>query len=167
MHVSQTSTTSRSSLVEGRPSTMYFHTGIGGAGNYHKAYATDASNVPTPTRPRYNYDQRSYLPRSLHSLVSTGIGGAGNIRGTPQVATLSAEEELARSRVRESHSPLRWFVGIGGMGNRTRKRYESPSSSMTCSTSSQYSGQALPLGAAEILKRKMGELLMRKTSAAS
>ena len=149
MHVSQKSTNSMSSLVEGRPATMYFHTGIGGRGNYHKTAAPDGSDgMAGPPRIRRDYD-RSYLPRSLHSLFSSGIGGAGNVHPINDAATLTADEELARSRTRDSRLPLRWFVGIGGMGNRTRRRYGSPNSSLTSSTgSSEYSGRPLPIGAA-------------------
>ncbi|KAL8744651.1 MAG: hypothetical protein Q9190_003134, partial [Brigantiaea leucoxantha] len=175
MHTS-TSSTSTSSLVRGRPKTVYFHGGIGGAGNYRKVIRTDDENQgPHPrTEPR-----RSPLPRAFHSLFnSSGSGngngngnGSGNNGGNGGGASsvppsygrpaLTVEEELEHSKARSTPSPSRGFFGIGGLGNRRTRRQQSPGSDMTIGTNadsgyaSQYSGQAVDLGAAELMRRKM------------
>lgn len=66
---------------------------------------------------------------------------------------------------RESHFPSRWFIGIGGLGNRRSRRQHSPSSDMSATTvTSEYSSQALPLGAADVMRRKiLGERSATKT----
>ena len=145
-----TTSSSETSLVDDRPKTMYFHGGIGGAGNYRKVVRDDTT-VPTP-KPRARQPNRSHLPRSLTGLFSSGIGGAGNMHTRAQEAALTAEEEIKRARIRESHLAKRWFVGIGGMGNRRSiHRQNSPGNTMTTSTSSTCSH----IGAAELLKKKL------------
>lgn len=74
--------------------------------------------------------------------------------GSEELA-LRDEEELARARFRASHYPSRGFVGIGGHGNWRGCRLKSPSSDMPLSSSSEYSTQPLPLGAADAIKRKL------------
>ena len=69
---------------------------------------------------------------------------------------MTEEEEMARARARNTHHPMRWFVGIGGIGNRRMRRQQSPSSDFSGITANtEYSTQALPYGAADIMRRKM------------
>lgn len=73
-----------------------------------------------------------------------------------QAAALTEEEELARARVRSSHGPMRWFVGIGGIGNKRTRAQDDPDNHNTRTTNnSEFSTQALPYGAAEIMRRKL------------
>ena len=127
---------------------MYFHGGIGGAGNYRKVVRDDTTDF-TP-KPRTRQPNRSHLPGSLTGLFSSGIGGAGNMHTRAEEAALTVEEEMKRARIRESHFAKRWFVGIGGMGNRRCIRRQNPSGNLT-STSSNCSH----IGAAEVLKNKL------------
>lgn len=69
-------------------------------------------------------------------------------------AALTEAEEEARARDRQPPR-LRWFVGIGGVGNRRTRRQESPSSGFSGTTGGPYSAEALPYGAADIMRRKM------------
>ena len=93
--------------IRTRPRTVYFHSGIGGAGNYHKAIRED--NV---LRPMSRDRDASNQPRFLSSLFGT-LGGKRNRR---QCAHYSSGDD---------------------------------------SGSAQSSGETLPLGAAEVMRRKM------------
>lgn len=148
--------------TSGRPaSTVYFHTGIGGAGNYHKQTVVTA---PPPAGSRQLQKHHSGLPRSFRAFFSTSIGGAGNIH--PIIAT-AAEDEYIRSRTRESRFPARWFTGIVG-SRRSGERLSSSSSSeegkrtamiYRCGNDAKiWNGQALPYGAADILKVRLRRL---------
>ena len=92
--------------LRNRPKTVYFHSGIGGAGNYHKAIRED--NVL-----RRMAANRSNQPRFLSSI----FGSLGGKRGKRQ--------------------QQQQYSGGEGTG------------------SSQSSRDALPLGAAEVMRRKM------------
>lgn len=71
-------------------------------------------------------------------------------------AALTEAEEEARARARDRQPPrLRWFVGIGGVGNRRTLGQQSPSSGFSGTTGGTYSAEALPYGAADIMRRKM------------
>ena len=156
------STSSTSSLIRGRSKTTYFHGGIGGAGNYHEVVGdSGADRGPYPhTAPR-----RSQLSRSITALFNGGAGGAGNPQAGSDASTLREDEELARARVRASQYPSRWFVGIGGLGNWRGCRLKSPSSDMSLSSNSELSTQPLPLGAADVIKRKLlGEKAAKTTN---
>ena len=73
-----------------------------------------------------------------------------------QEAALTEIEEEARAKARDTHLPRRWFVGIGGMGNKRTRRQQSPSSDFSgTATNTEYSTEALPYGAADIMRRKM------------
>lgn len=144
-----------STLVRGRPKPTYYHNGIGGRGNYHKR-AEDAD--PTSRRPR-----RSHFPRSIAAL----FGGSGHLQNASKTPTLTEEEDLTHAKVRELplSFPSRWFIGIGSLGNRRMRRQHSPGSDMSATTvTSEYSSQALPLGAADVMRRKiLGERSATKT----
>ena len=151
MHDSSSST---SSLVAGRPKTVLFHGGIGGAGNYRTvARIEEPDSTPTP-HPRLT--RRSHFSRPFGVLFSSGIGGAGNMHTRGEEAALTEIEGEARARARDTHAPKRWFVGIGGIGNKRTRRQQSPCSDVSETTgSTQYSTEALPYGAAEIMRRKL------------
>lgn len=141
-----------SALVRGRPKTTYYHNGIGGRGNYHKR-----AEDPDPTS---RQQRRSHFPRSIAAF----FGGSGN-HNASKTSTLTEEDELSHAKGRELHFTSRWFIGIGGLRNRRVPRHHSPSSDMSATTvTSEYSNQALPLGAADIMRRKiLGERPATKT----
>lgn len=92
---------------------------------------------------------------------STGIGGAGNIHDASKRAVISFTEGLARRRTRDDSSPAGYFVGIGGAGNR-RGSKRSRASSTSSSQASAYSEEALPVGGADMLWRKISRVLAFK-----
>ncbi|MCJ1247810.1 hypothetical protein MMC30_005025 [Trapelia coarctata] len=162
------STSSNRPAHYGRPSsTVYFHTGIGGAGNYHRqAVVTPPPASSALQDPKY----RSNPQRSFRSLLSNAISGAGNIRHSANLTDLSPEEESTVARTRPSRFPVRWFTGIGN-----RRAGHKPSSFISSADDRQsdssdgngngpaeYRSQALPYGAADILKWRVGEVLGRK-----
>ena len=162
MQLVPTRTSSKSSLIAGdRSATVYFHQGIGGAGNYRKVEPLNPSN--SSSRSTYSRQHRPHIARSMREFFSSGIGGAGNVHARSEAAILSSAEELARARSRESNIPRSWYYGIGGVGNhRKRQITASPGSSLSSGTESGYSDQALPFGAAHILKTKMVSVWTRK-----
>lgn len=142
-----------SALVRGRPKTTYYHNGIGGRGNYHKR-AEDPDLTSRQQR-------RSHFPRSIAAF----FGGSGNIHNAFKTHTVTEEEELSQAKGRELRFPSRWFIGIGSLRNRRVRRHHSPSSDMSATTvTSEYSHLALPLGAADVMRRKiLGERSATKT----
>ena len=149
MHKSSSST---AGLIRGRSKATYFHGGIGGAGNYHEVVGdSGAERGPYPRTAQ----RMSKLNRSITALFSSGAGGAGNMHQSSEAQNVREEEDLARTRIRASQYPLRWFVGIGGSSNYRGRRLKSPSSDMSLSSTSEYSTQPLPVGAADALKRKL------------
>lgn len=162
MQVVPTRTSSKSSLIAGdRNATAYFHQGIGGAGNYRKVESLKPSNGST--RSNYSRQHHPHIVRSMREFFSSGIGGAGNVHARSEAAIISASEELARARARESNIPRSWYYGIGGVGNhRKRQITGSPGSSLSSGVESGYSDQALPFGAAYALKTKMVRVWARK-----
>lgn len=141
-----------STVLRGRPKTTYYHNGIGGRGNYHKR-AED-------TDPTSRQQRSSHFPRSIAAFF-----GGGNLQNASKTPTLTEEEELSHAKARELPFPSRWFIGIGGLGNRRVRRRHSPSSNMSATTvTPEYSNQALPLGAADVMRRKiLGERSAAKT----
>lgn len=154
----------------GRPSSnVYCHTGIGGAGNYHRQVVI--TGPPGSTVP--NRKDRSTVPRSFRSLLSSAISGASNIRHSANLTSLSPspeEEEYAVASTRPSRFPVRWFTGIG-----SRRAGHKLSSSISSADDMQsdpsdgsgkgpadYRSQALPYGAADIIKWRVGEVLLRR-----
>ena len=176
-----TTTTSPSS----RPSQRsYLHTGIGGAGNYHKytpqpqpsvippsAFAsssTISSNLPAALRQSQNHHR---LNQRL--LFRSGIGGAGNVYAADDAASLSDEEYTRmKARVEMGRPKGRWCVGIGGAGNRREsialgKLVEAdpvrgmegiPLDDGSCASGNQ----KVPVGLAEVLRRRLGSVLGRR-----
>lgn len=133
-----------SPLARRRPKTTYYHNGIGGRGNYHKR-AED-------TDPTSHQQRRSNFPRSIAAFFS----GSENLQNASKTPTFKEEEELSHPKVRELHFPSRWFISIGSLGNRRARRQHSPSSDMSATTvTSEHSTQALPLGAADVMRRKI------------
>lgn len=152
-----TASFSKTSLVDNRPQPVYFHGGIGGAGNYRKIIRDE--NTALASKPQTRQPKGRHLPRSLKGLFSSGIGGAGNMHTRVEEAPLTAEEEMKRARIRESHIAQRRHIGIGGMGNRKgMRRQDSPGNLTTSTTTSSSSSH---IGAAEVLKNKLLKLVKR------
>ncbi|MCJ1472815.1 hypothetical protein MMC13_001464 [Lambiella insularis] len=150
------STTSTSPGVPARPSSMYFHTGIGGRGNYRKC---EADTAAASSRLRGN--ARVHFPRSFRSLFSNGARQSESMPPVEDVHAGHTLDEVARARARERSLTLQRFVGVGGMAKRHSCRVAADSLN---ETDEGYSGQALPYGAADIIKRKVGAVLgMKKT----
>jgi len=92
---------------EPAPHSAFYHTGIGGAGNYRKLSAseiaspkTKSNDVKPKARPFYG-----------------GRGGVGNAHSASERAMFSFDEELQRDKLRrESVAPM-YAVGRGGAGN--------------------------------------------------
>ena len=156
--LTNTTSSSETSLVDNRPKTTFFHGGIGGAGNYRKIISENnlesSSNLrpsESMVSPHARQARRSHLPRSLKHRFSSGIGGAGNMHSRAEEAALSPEEQIVQARIRQSHFPRRYFVGVGGMGNRRGALRQDTDLARSSTTTS---GQS-HLGAAEALKRKL------------
>ncbi|KAI4130043.1 MAG: hypothetical protein LQ347_003523 [Umbilicaria vellea] len=162
MQAIPTRSSSKSSLIAGdRNAAVYFHQGIGGAGNYRKVEPLKASN--SSTRSNYSRQKIPHVARSMREFFSSGIGGAGNVHARSEAAILSSSEELARARARQSNVPRSWYYGIGGVGNHRKRQISmSPGSSLSSGAESGYSDQALPFGAAHVLKTKMVSVWGRK-----
>lgn len=131
------------SVVQGRPKTTYYHNGIGGRGNYHKRteYADPASR-----------QERARFPRSLAAFFSRN-----DSRNIPKRHTLTVDGESSIGKARESIFPSRWLIRIGALGSTRSRRQHSPSSdlSATTVTALEHNKQALPLGAAYVVRRKI------------
>ncbi|KAI4154192.1 MAG: hypothetical protein LQ341_000405 [Variospora aurantia] len=157
----QTSTNSTSSLVRGRPKTTYFHSGIGGAGNYRKVIRSSNPNSVIPYA--HTEHRQSPISRGLTSLFGSGSGGGGGGNSHPgrEKPQITNEEDLERANVHKKVSPSRGFLGIGGLGYRRNQRQHSPASDVTTSTNtdsgyvSQSNTPTTHLGAAELMRRKM------------
>lgn len=162
MQAIPTRSSSKSSLIAGdRNATVYFHQGIGGAGNYRKVEPLNPSN--SSTRSNHSRQKFPHVARSMREFFSSGIGGAGNVHARSEAAVLTSSEELARARARQSNVPSSWSYGIGGVGNHKKRQISvSPGSSLSSDADSGYSDQALPYGAAHVLKTKMVSVLGRK-----
>ena len=166
--IMRASTSSNRPDQYGRPSsTVYCHTGIGGAGNYHRQAVLKPPPDPSAIQDQKN---RYNPPRSFRSFLSAAISGAGNIRHSADLTSLSPEEDFTVDRARPSRVPVRWFMGIG-----SRRAGHKPSSSISSADDRQsdssdgsgngpayYRSQPLPYGAADILKWRVGEVLGRK-----
>lgn len=130
-------------VAQGRPKTTYYHNGIGGRGNYYKRaeYADPASR-----------QERARVSRWLAAFFSTG-----DSRNIPKRHTLTVDGESSIGKAREPIFPSRWFIRIGALGGRRSQRQHSPNSdlSATTVTASEYNKQALPLGAAYVMRRKI------------
>ncbi|KAF1813463.1 hypothetical protein P152DRAFT_457829 [Eremomyces bilateralis CBS 781.70] len=95
------------------PSSHYFHSGRGGAGNVTQVDPSQISSPTTATGPA------SAIP--LHTnpsaYVAVGRGGAGNFRHENERAIFSFDEELERQRkLTENAAPV-YMTGRGGAGN--------------------------------------------------
>lgn len=162
------STSSNRPRQYGRPpSTVYLHTGIGGAGNYHRQTVITGPSAPAAVP---NQKQHSTTPRSFRSLLSSAISGAGNIRHSANLTSLSPEEDFAVARTRPSRLPLKWFTGMGNRraGHQLNSSVssaddrQSDSSDGTGNGPPDFRSQPLPYGAADILKWRVGEVLGRR-----
>ena len=146
----QTTSTSETSLVDDRPKKAYSHGGIGGAGNYRKVVSDEINDLTPKSSTRQS--NRSRLAQLFTDLFSGGIGGAGNMHTRAEEAKLTDQEIIKRARIRESQFPKRWFVGIGGMGNRrSMDPQNSPGAGMSATTNSSITD----IGVAEALKKKL------------
>jgi len=122
--------------VVSEPSALYtpnrlYHSGRGGAGNYHSL-----KSAPLPQPP-------NTIPQQPNRNFFGGRGGAGNVHSSAERTIFSFDEELERDRLfHEHHAPV-YSVGRGGAGNMvpndaisTRSHYSHRNSSDSHSPSS-------------------------------
>jgi len=93
-------------------SSKYFHSGIGGIGNYRKLPSPNLLSSPPTTLPASSGTQPLPTSSSAFRPFYGGRGGAGNSRSASERAIFSFDEELARDR----RAPV-YSVGRGGVGN--------------------------------------------------
>lgn len=116
--MSTTSSSTRNySIVEPHPSvpsTQYFSTGRGGAGNRVKAPVgvTQGSDATGPA------SRLTLVPsHTSRKSFTTGRGGAGNVHPSSERAIFSFDEELERQLTQERRAAPVYHVGRGGAGN--------------------------------------------------
>jgi hypothetical protein len=142
-------TSSTSSLVTPSTSLTYTRTGIGGAGNYHKAASVPAA-LPVP---------QIIVPR--YGSFSSGVGGAGNIHSASRRAVLSADEELAREQAIKRNARPAYHVGVGGAGNYVHK------SAPPVTLAPIYSTSPLPNNGFDVLWRRISDAFASLSSSIS
>ncbi|KAF2086847.1 hypothetical protein K490DRAFT_57325 [Saccharata proteae CBS 121410] len=178
----------RSPAIKPTPST-YCRSGIGGAGNYHKATSlvTHPHHLHPSNNNNYNYNSGNYYsytttaapapPARLPSppqTFTTGIGGAGNIHPHTPRSVHDFADSIARSRAIERNTPTVYHFGIGGAGNRVSPSTCGhttcgPSNTTTCAPCNpsaqiqvpEYSREPLPYGALDSLRRKISQTFGR------
>jgi hypothetical protein len=111
------STSKHYSIVEPHPSipsSHYFSTGRGGAGN-----ATKAPSSVTRGNDASGPAARVWLPSpaTQPKTFTAGRGGAGNVHPSSERAIFSFDEELERQLGQERHAAPVYHVGRGGAGN--------------------------------------------------
>lgn len=116
MSVSSSSTMASYHITEPHPSvptSHYFHSGRGGAGNITHVDPSKISSPSTATGPA------SAVPihPNPNAYVTIGRGGAGNFRHENERAIFSFDEELERQRKITEHAAPVYMVGRGGAGN--------------------------------------------------
>ncbi|RVD83807.1 uncharacterized protein DFL_005581 [Arthrobotrys flagrans] len=92
---------------EPAPHTAYYHTGIGGAGNYRKLTAAE---VAAPKAKTHDIKPQA---RPFYG----GRGGVGNAHAASERAMFSFDEELQRDKLRRDSIAPMYTVGRGGAGN--------------------------------------------------
>jgi len=92
---------------EPAPHTAFYHTGIGGAGNYRKLTSSELAAPKTKT-----HDIKPTV-RPFYG----GRGGVGNAHSASERAMFSFDEELQRDKLRRDSIAPMYTVGRGGAGN--------------------------------------------------
>jgi hypothetical protein len=118
MSVTSSSSAHRYSIVEPHPtvpSSHYFSTGRGGAGNQIKA-PSNTTRGSDASGPAARVSLATPAPRKT---FTTGRGGAGNVHPASERAIFSFDEELERQLSQERHAAPVYHVGRGGAGNIT------------------------------------------------
>ena len=111
------STSKHYSIVEPHPSipsSHYFSTGRGGAGNVTKA-PSSISRGSDASGPAAHISLSS--PATKTKSFTSGRGGAGNVHPSSERAIFSFDEELERQLSQERHAAPVYHVGRGGAGN--------------------------------------------------
>lgn len=118
------------------PSSTYFHSGRGGAGNVTHVNPQSVTSGPNATGPA---SQTKIRPAPANAFFAAGRGGAGNIHREKERAMFSFDEELERQRKLMEHQAPVYHIGRGGAGNliddMSQKRRESRSSAGSTSSS--------------------------------
>ncbi|KAL6252437.1 hypothetical protein RBB50_000156 [Rhinocladiella similis] len=131
----------RYSIVEPHPSvpsSHYFSTGRGGAGNVTRAPpSTTRGTDATGPAARVNLITRPSHPRKT---FVAGRGGAGNVHPSAERAIFSFDEELERQLSQDRHAAPVYHVGRGGAGNLATSNGTASTSSTTAATSGSIFG---------------------------
>ena len=126
----------------GRPKTTYYHSGIGGRGNYHKR-----NKDTSPPKHHANFS------RSLLTLL-----GGYNGSSRSQESSSTKEDEAAGARLQRPHIPCRWLIKFGGLKSKWLRRHHSPPSDMSCTTvTSAYSSHAPPFEATDVVRKRKSD----------
>ncbi|MCJ1435379.1 hypothetical protein MMC27_004751 [Xylographa pallens] len=140
------------------PSTKYVHTGIGGAGNYHRYESVAPSTSSNALKPTTSAVPTHPSAQPRH--CTTGRGGAGNRYQASERAIFSFDEELERvRRGPEGMAPV-YHIGRGGVGNLLDERRMSAAAERAGSISSGGSGGS-DRGVGERSKEWLKERLSR------
>jgi len=121
------------------PHTAYYHTGVGGAGNYRKLTSSEiaspkvkAHDIKPQARPFYG-----------------GRGGAGKTHAASERAMFSFDEELQREKLRREAAAPIYAVGRGGAGNIVASEEEAIGSDIEDRVSLEGSARRLSEGSQE------------------
>lgn len=110
----------RYSIVEPHPSipsSSYFSTGRGGAGNVTKA-STSTTRSSDASGPAARVPlSKLTAPATSRKNFTGGRGGAGNVYPSSERTIFSFDEELERQLGQERHAAPVYHVGRGGAGN--------------------------------------------------
>ncbi|KAF2458647.1 hypothetical protein BDY21DRAFT_270150, partial [Lineolata rhizophorae] len=96
------------------PASHYFHTGRGGAGNYHHVDPKHITHSTTATGPA---SRVKLTPPPPNAIFMAGRGGAGNAHPQKERAIFSFDEELEQQKLITEHSAPVYHIGRGGAGN--------------------------------------------------
>lgn len=142
--MSSISSSNRYSIVEPHPSvpsSHYFTTGRGGAGNRVKAptTVTRGSDASGPAA-RINLAAASHNTQAPKTFT-TGRGGAGNVHPSSERAIFSFDEELERQLSQDRNAAPVYHVGRGGAGNISSSSGSSSSQKRSTGSFSSWASQ--------------------------
>jgi hypothetical protein len=97
------------------PSSHYYHSGRGGAGNI--TYISNPSSITPGSSASGPASVTKLSSPSPNAYFMTGRGGAGNVHREKERAIFSFDEELAQQQRLAEHATPVYHIGRGGAGN--------------------------------------------------